>query len=147
MKVLIYAFQLALFISCGDRDTIVDKSKLNGNDYRLFQETPIWNLAKAVQDENVEEIKRIVKKDSVDVNYQESKFGHTLLILTIKNQHLNSCKTLLELGADPNKHDTYDGSSAIIDAAAINSIEGVDVKFLKLLLEHGGNPNDEETGE
>ena len=138
---------MMLFVTCSDRDTIVDKSKLLGNDYRLFQQTPAWNLAKAVQDENIAEIKRIVQEEKVDVDYQESRFGHTLLMLTIKNQQYNSCKTLLELKADPNKHDNYDGSSPIIDAAEINKITGDNTEFLKLMLSHGGNPNSEEVGE
>lgn len=147
MKGLLCIFQLVFFMSCSDRDTIVDKTTLKGNDYRLFQETPVWNLAKAVQDENVEEIKRIVEEDSVDVDYQDEQFGHTLLILTVKNQHYNSSKALLGLGANPNKHDTYDGSSAIIDAAGINGVSDDNTRFLRLLLAQGGNPNDEEVGE
>lgn len=31
---------------------IVDKSELTGGDYRLFQNTPAWELAKAVEDGN-----------------------------------------------------------------------------------------------
>lgn len=138
---------LVFFMSCGDRDTIVDKDKLLGNDYRLFQETPAWNLAKAVWDENIPEIKRIVQEEKIDVDYQDGRFGHTLLMLTIKNQQESSCKALLELGADPNKHDKYDGSSAMIDAAEINEITGDNTEFLKLMLEYGGNPNDAEVGE
>ena len=144
---LLYVMCGFLFMSCGNRDEIVDKGKLLGNDYRLFQETPAWNLAKAVEDENIEEIKRIVQGTAVDVDYQEERFGQTLLMLTVGNQHYNSCKTLLELGANPNKHDVYNGSSAMIDASNIENYKGDNTTFLKLLLKHGGNPNDEEVGE
>jgi len=64
-----------LCTSCTNRDTIADKSKLLGNDYRLFQQTPAWELAKAVEDENLEWIKKIVKEDSVDINFKEAKYG------------------------------------------------------------------------
>lgn len=42
-----------LLLSCSNinRDKPVDKSELSGRDYRLFQNTPAWELAKAVQDE------------------------------------------------------------------------------------------------
>lgn len=45
-----------LLFSCSDlsREKIVDKSELTGRDYRLFQNTPAWELAKAVEDENSE---------------------------------------------------------------------------------------------
>lgn len=146
MKSLLYIIQLMLFISCSDRDTIVDKSTLLGKDYRLFQGTPVWNLAKAVQDEKVEEIKRIVREENVNVDYQESKYGKTLLMLTVMNRHYSSCQTLLELGANPNLHDCNDGTSPMIYAAGIEDYQDDNTKFLKLLLKHGGNPNDEETG-
>ena len=42
----------------------VDKSKLLASDYRLFQETPAWELAKAVQDGRVGRIKSIIQEDS-----------------------------------------------------------------------------------
>jgi ankyrin repeat protein len=146
MKGILCIIQMVLFMSCGDRDTLVDKSTLLGKDYRLFQGTPVWNLAKAVQDEKVEEIKRIVQEEKVNVDYQEEKFGKTLLMLTVMNQHYNSCQTLLELGANPNLHDSNDGTSPMIYAAGIENYQDDNTKFLKLLLKHGGNPNDEETG-
>ena len=130
-----------LFLSCGSRDNIVDKSELVGRDYRLFQETVVWNLAKAVQDNNTEKIKRLIKEDSLNIDFQEGKFGNTLLMLAVVNEDFESCRTLLDLGADPNKHDTYDGASAIIDAASVTGF-----KYLQLMLLYGGNPNDIETG-
>jgi ankyrin repeat protein len=144
-KILI--FSIGLFLSCtNNANKPIDKSKLLGVDYRLFEDTPVWNLAKAVQSENIEEITKIVKEEKVDINYQESKFGQTLLFLTIKNEHYNSCKTLLELGADPNIHDKYNGSSAIIEAAGTIITENDNARFLILLLKHGANPNDVELG-
>ncbi|MNT02471.1 Ankyrin repeats (3 copies) [compost metagenome] len=125
---------------------MIDKSELLGNDYRLFQQTPVWNLAKAVQDENLKEIKRIIVNEKVDINYSEPKYGNTLLILTVENQHYRSCKTLLELGADPNKHNNYNGSSAMIESAGIENYNEDNTRFLKLLLAYGGNVNDEEIG-
>lgn len=140
MKHLLYFLFL---ISCVDS---IDKKPLSGKDYRLFQETPGWDLAKAVKEENIKEIIRIVDQKTVDIDYQEPKFGNTLLMLTVGNQHYNSCKILLEMGADPNKHDSYTGSTALIDAAGIENYQGDNTRFLKLLLAHGADPNEEETG-
>lgn len=146
MRSLLFVFQLLLITSCNNRDTLVDKSTLLGKDYRLFQGTPAWNLAKAVQDEEVEEIRRIVNEEKVNVDYQENKYGKTLLMLTVMNRNYNSCQTLLELGSNPNLHDSNDGTSPMIYAAGIEDYVDDNTKFLKLLLKHGGNPNDEETG-
>jgi len=70
-----------LLFSCNNinRDKIVEKSELTYGDYRLFQNTPAWNLAKAVQDENEEVISKILSIDKKLVNYQDPKYGNTLL--------------------------------------------------------------------
>jgi uncharacterized protein len=68
-------------------------------------------------------------------------------MLAVQNQQYTSAKALLELGADPNKPDNYDGSSAIIDAAGTKSFFGDDTKYIKLLLKYGADPNSEEVGE
>ncbi len=89
-----------LLFSCSDlsREKIVDKSELTGRDYRLFQNTPAWELAKAVEDENTKKIDKIVSENPEIINYQESKYGNTLLMLTIMNQQLKPFKALLKEG-------------------------------------------------
>jgi ankyrin repeat protein len=147
MRLLLCVLNLITMMSCTNRDKIVDKEELLGNDYRLFQQTPLWDLAKAVEDENILEIRRIVKESKINIDYQEKKFGNTLLMLTVTNQQFESCQALLDLGANPNLYDNYDGSSAIIDATAINETIDDNTKFLKLLLAHGGDPNFVEVGD
>ncbi len=132
-----------ILLSCND----LNNDSLLGNDYRLFESnTPIWDLAKAVKEEDIEEIKQLVQEEKINLDYQEPKFGNTLLMLTVVNQHYISCKTILELGANPDIHDSYSGSTALIDAADIQNNTGDNTDFLKLLLVHGANPNDEEVG-
>jgi len=126
-----------------NRDILVDKKDLTGDDYRLFQETPAWDLAKAVQDEDVSKIKEILSGNPNMINYQEPKYGSTLLMLTIRNQQMESFKTLLSCKADINIHDKYDGTSALIEAC---SYERYDTEYAKILLEYGANVNDVEIG-
>jgi hypothetical protein len=147
MKVMIIKIVFScLLLSCSNinRDKPVDKQGLTGSDYRLFQNTPAWDLAKAVQDEDEKKINEIVSKDPKLINYQESKFGNTLLILTITNQQIKPFKYLLEKSADVNIHNTFDGTSAIIKAC--NS-KYYDITFAQMLVEYGANVNDVETGE
>jgi len=135
------------FVGCFDQTSTQGADDLLASDYRLFHNTPVWNLAVAIRDENIDEIKRIVREEKPDINVQESKFGQTLLILTVLNEQYSSCEALLQLGADLNKHNHYNGSSAIIEAAGINGTDDDNTKFLRLLLKHGANPNDEEIGD
>jgi len=66
----------------------------------------------------------------------------------ILTQKYKSCEALLKAGADPNIHETSDGSSAIIEAARISRerVKDDNTRFLKLLLSYGANPSDIETG-
>lgn len=146
MKAIILQFVFScLFFSClnVNRDKQVDKTDLTGDDYRLFQNTPAWELAKAVQDENEKKINEIVANESSLINYQEIKYGNTLLMLTIMNQQIKPFKVLLVHKADVSIHNTYDGTSALIEAC---SYKQYDIKFAELLLQNGANVNDVEAG-
>ena len=142
MKWLYFTTILILLLS-SCREIKVDKSNLRGWDYRLFQDTPAWELAKAVQDGRVGRIKSIIQEDSTLINYQEPRFGETLLMLAIWNDDYKSFITLLENNANVNIYDTYDGTSAIILTCEYN----LGVKYVQKLLEYGANPNDIEVGE
>lgn len=122
----------------------VSKSELTGRDYRLFQNTPAWDLAQAVQDEDVKEIDKIVKESPELINYQEPKYGNTLLMLTIMNQQMKPFKALLERNADVSIHNTYDGTSALIEACRLKFY---DIKYAQMLIDYGADINDVETGE
>lgn len=135
-KQIIFLLILCFFVSCNNRETKIETGKLLGNDYRLFQNTAAWELAKAVEDEDTIKIKKEIIQKKININFQEPRFGSTLLMLAIRNSQYQITKTLLEIGADPNISDSYRGESAVI-SAAIND----DPKYLELILKHTGNPN------
>ncbi|MCR8559645.1 ankyrin repeat domain-containing protein [Mucilaginibacter sp. BJC16-A38] len=146
MNVYIRVFTL-LVSACTSRDSSVDKSTLLGVDYRLFQETPAWELAKAVQDGDTVKIKQEIQKKKDLIDFREERFGQTLLGLSVSNMNYPSAKTLMELGADPNLQDSEYGDSPLMEAAKLeNPISGSDPRFLKLLLKHGGDPNAMQNG-
>jgi len=118
-RIVILFFLSFLAISCNkiDRDKKVEKNKLLGADYRLFQDTPAWELAKAVQDDNIEKIDEEIQKNPSIVNYQESKYGKTLLHLSSYNDNYKAFKELLKLGANPNIADSSHCTSPLIEVA------------------------------
>jgi ankyrin repeat protein len=130
--------------SCGSFKTNgeVDKSKLLGYDYQLFQKTPAWDLAEAVRDDNFKKINELVRKNDSLINYQEPKFGETLLFLTMWHNQIGTFRLLLSLGANPNIHDTYDGSSPLIEACKYS----LNIDFVTILIKSGANLNDIEVG-
>jgi ankyrin repeat protein len=144
MKLITIPILFSFFLlSCHNREDIVDKSKLISNDYRLFQNTPAWELAKAVWDGNEKKINIILNSNKDLLNYQESEFGQSLLFLTIKNQQLKSFNILVKCGADIKIHDTYNGSSPLTTAC---KYKGLKIEFAKILIDHGANVNDVEVG-
>ncbi len=138
------------FTSC--REIKVEKSKLLASDYRLFQDTPAWELAKAVEDNNVYKITRILNKDTSLVNYQEPIASVNVLMLAIYHRDYYSFLKLLEYNPNLNLHDKVTGASPIIYACRYNTnlISGYNKsnkKYVEKLLEIGANPNDIEVGE
>ncbi|WP_312900161.1 ankyrin repeat domain-containing protein [Chryseobacterium taichungense] len=118
-KITIIFSLLFLVMSCNkiDRDKKVNKNKLLGADYRLFQDTPAWELAKAVQDGDIDKMDEEVKKNPKVINYQERKYGKTLLHLSSYNDNYKSFKELLRLGANPNIADSSHCTTPLIEVA------------------------------
>lgn len=152
MKWLYFTTILILLLS-SCREIKVEKSKLLASDYRLFQDTPAWELAKAVEDNNIYKIRNIIKKDPSIINYQEPIHYKTILMQACYHHDYNSFEQLLKLGANVNLYDKVNGASAIIIACRYrhsNIFTGnykTNAKFVKKLLEYGANPSDIEIGE
>lgn len=133
--ILIFALIL-LLINCG-------KGEMTGSNYRLFENTPAWELAKSVKRNNKADFIEALSKDKKLIDYQEPKYGRTLLMLTISRQEYDAFLMLLENGADVNILDTYDGSSALMEACEFSFY---DIKFIKKLIEYGADVNAIEVG-
>ncbi|NML59403.1 ankyrin repeat domain-containing protein [Chryseobacterium cheonjiense] len=141
MKRILLLFSLLLLAtSCNkiDRDKKVDKNKILAGDYRLFQDTPAWELAKAVQDNDIGKIDEEIKKNPEVLNYQEKIYGNTLLHLSIYNNSYKGFKELLTLGANPNIADSMQCSSPLIIACA--SFDNT-TKYAEELIKHKANVN------
>lgn len=145
MRVIVLGL-IVLFVGC------TNKAKREDN-FDLFDDTPIEALAEAVDDEDVIEIKRLIKKERLNVNYQEPKIGNTVLIAATINGKYKSAKALLECGANPNLHQKGDDDDALLIACRSYS-KKCEINFVKLLTTYGadlnkprvnkisGNPND-----
>ena len=108
----------------------------------MFQNTPAWDLAKAVWDNNTEKIEKIGIENKNLLNFQEPRFGKTVLMLAVHNNQFETVFTLLKAGANPNIHDRYEGSAALMDACNNHG----NAEIAKLLLEYGAKPNEVSRG-
>lgn len=129
MKYLILMILISNF-SC------VSQENLTGRDVRIYNDTPVWEAALAIRDNDTAKLKKLLtgQPDSM-LNYREKCYGQSLLNWAVFRDNYNSAEILAELGADPNLKD-YDSTSAMIHAA-----KKLEPDYLKLILKHGGNVN------
>lgn len=140
------AFLLALLYFFENRNIPVEKESYRGWDVCRFQGTKAWNLAKAIDDQNIREIRRQVVVLKVPIDTKDRKKLFTPLMYAVFNNDIQSVKVLLELGADPNiPTDSISdkGDNSVIIASRYSDIS---IEILKLLLKYGGNPNSAECG-
>lgn len=114
--------------------------QLPGYRFDLFDGTPYEKLADAVEDEDVEEIKEILKDKTLEVDFVEPQFGQTLLMMAVVNKRTKSVKALLECGADPNKTDERD-ETALTKACDYPLMLDCSTEIIKILLDHKADPN------
>ncbi len=134
MKNVVVYLSILLFCNC------TAQTQAPGYKFEIFDNTPVAKLAKAVKIENLSDIKKFVLDDKLDINFQESKYGSTILQLAVINQKINSVKTLLELGADINIRDSQN-YAVIHYATNPDDFSKESYSILKLLIEKGSNVN------
>jgi len=113
-------------------------------DVEIFKETPVWELAEAVNKQSISMINQILSDNADYIDYQEPKYGATLLMWSIGMEKYDSAKTLLEFGADPNIATTDYGETPLYRASEYSWVDNSnkkDPKYVELLLSYNANPN------
>ena len=131
------AIMLTGTTSCIEK--IVDKRRIAPKDYRQFQGTPVWPLAKAIWHEDMDEMKAILDRNPELMEIKDSLYGNTVVMFTIMNQQYKPFKELLERGADINYYNVLNGSSPIIEASCY---KGNKPEFVVELIKYGADVND-----
>jgi len=99
----------------------------------MFPDASVRALAKAAGEGNITKVDQLVK-EGVSVNSKGTK-GATPLFWAMHNY--NGFKRLLELGADPNVVFGHGDGGSVVHSAVTTK----DERFLKTVLQYGGNPN------
>ncbi len=109
----------------------------------IFIQTPAWSLVKTIDNDDIEAIKSIIKRDTSLLNYQEPTFGLSPLQRAVGSRHFEATKVLLELGANPNLKSDI-GDSPIYEALEdgwYNPTVEENPSMLNLLFRFGADPN------
>jgi len=114
---------------------------LPGFDFELFKNTPAYALAKAVERDDTANILKLALVNKINIDYQEQKFGNTLLMLSIVNKKNNSFKTLLKLGANPNLKNNYSNNTAFLVACDFCDMLPNNIEVLSELIHYGAVVN------
>lgn len=115
----------------------VDPSTLDEYDYRIFRNTPVAELATAVQANDTMEINRILSAQPKLVNYQDTIYGQSLLMFACMDGNLAIVRTLLRHGANPNLYEWLEGKTALISLCNKESPTEEQLKIAEELLRHG----------
>ena len=144
LKMLAFFFLLLYFFE--NRNIPVEKDSYRGWDVCRFQGTKAWNLAKAIDDQNIREIRRQVVVLKVPIDTKDRKKLFTPLMYAVFNNDIQSVKVLLELGADPNIPTDSISDKGDYSVIIVSRYSDISIEILKLLLKYGGNPNSTECG-
>jgi ankyrin repeat protein len=101
----------------------VEKKDNKITDIRIYKDTPVWKLALAVKNQRWWSIKKIAKETPQLLNYQDPKYGLTLLLWAVGMEKYKSAETLLKCGANPNIASTYKGETPLFVATGYSWID------------------------
>jgi ankyrin repeat protein len=122
----------AVILGC----TNYNSEDFNGDDIRLFRNTPIWEVAKYVEKENTTGVVQFFEKHPDLINLQEPKFQMTLLYWSVQNEKFHSAQALIEHGANPNIKNNL-GITALNQLANHKNV----AELLQLFIKYGGDVN------
>jgi uncharacterized protein len=113
------------------------QEKLTGRDVRIYKDTPVWEAALAIRDNDTTKLRKLLaNQPNTTLNHQEKYYGQSLLNWAVYRDNYESAMILAELGADPNLKGN-DSTSAFINAA--DKFKTSD--YVRLLLKNGGDVN------
>jgi uncharacterized protein len=123
------------------------------NPANSFKNPQALALARAAQDNNADEVRRLIKDEHInpDTLFSDDNESTPIVAWPVITSSLGGLKALLDNGANPNARNPKtrtehypDGSGGTFfthNNAMVYAAMNEDAAYLKLLIEHGGDPN------
>jgi len=112
---------------------------------RVFSDPKAQALALAAEQGNAAEVRRLMKEEKVDPDHIFGADGMPLLAWPVFTESPEGLRAMLENGADPNAAQPYPREKGRSQTNANNAMvlaaQKEDQVYLRLLLDHGGDPN------
>lgn len=112
-----------------------------GFDFNNFKNTPVYNLAKAVESDDTVDISKILHNNKENIDFADPTFGLSLLTLAVINNKNKSIRCLLSFGADPNLKSPINNSTPFLNACKYYFLLDSGVTYLSLLIQYGADVN------
>lgn len=128
--------------ACLDNSSNMEDLKISN--IKIYKDTPAWELAKAVKNQDKDKIVKISEENPEILNYQDPQYGATLLLWSIGMEKYDSAKALLECGSDPDIATIPYGKTPLLQASSYSWIDREakkDPKYVELLLNYDADPN------
>jgi ankyrin repeat protein len=137
-KLFFFCTCLVLIVGCDTNST--KEHIIYANDFDVFKNTPVQKLSIAVENQDIQEIQKILNTKKINVDYQESRYGQTLLMLAAYHGLEKSVKELLKNGANPDLLDKEGVDNAFFISCEKN-LYRCNTNIVKLMLANGAEIN------
>lgn len=127
-----------IFASCSNPNSLGDKHKMSPKNYKLFQGTEVWPLAKAIIQKDYDKLDSIIETNPGILDTRDSIYGNTILMLSIFHRDYELFSILLKHNPEITYYNDWKGSP-IYEASRYGDSE---VRFIADLLKKGANIND-----
>lgn len=131
---------LLLLILSYSLKSCASEYEMPGYRFTNFENTQVWDLAKAVRDDDDGKIKELLKLNKLQIDFKDSKYKQTLLTLSIVNEKKKAFVELLKAGANPNEllGDSKDSTPFM---TAIQYQENCDLFYIQTLVKYKADIN------
>jgi Ankyrin repeats (3 copies) len=115
-----------------------------GFDFNLFRNTPVWDLGVAVEADDTAGVRMRVHAAKGNIDFQDPKFGNSLLTLAVVNNKGLAAKVLLDSGADPNLRSRKYDLTPFLAACRYGNMDTNNLEILSVLVKHGADVNSKQ---